>query len=746
MNIQSVFSLNPHFSATACQIVLDIDSTQMPGYLELARRYPLADGLRDLATCHNHCAADVEALCRAARNGELGWAGIGWLVFSPSFVCAAQERGMTAEAYADWLYRQCDEVNRELGRRVAWIEAYGEIGNSLTWPAGKTFIKAEALRYFREWFTTGRVNSEHWHGLTPPEVQSFHSHARKQNPDFRSLPIYYTDGTLFVLHEAFRQGFPLVAYEGHCGTLNALQAGIAFTRGGAKAFDAFWGVDLSPWTYGPLGTVAGVNDTGSSVEGITPDAMARAWLTMYLSGANLLLHEAAPLFFYTRTGGATTQLSDYGYRAMQLHRLVHGALADRGTPVAPLAILIEEEHGYRGDMVREYHADGRLTFHHEGNTPEQRLLLWNGRVTGLTAGDWQLHRLLTSLWPWPDNAWGELVGNWPNEARQDPSPDSDPELTAKIRVGALDARDYDRCGHDSAWADCVDVIPEDTPGDRMSAYYKTVMLAGDVRTDNGLWARLDAYAGQGGTVVATLEQLTAEARNALGLNVSGTPTPAALTGARLTDGMPLEFQENVFLHAVTAPAATTAWATAVAGARPLVLDVPRGQGRIYVVLIATGLTAETRRLPAVVTALLDRLVARDLGISKRGPGCQMLVNRRADDTLVTLINHAGRDWHGEVRFTRAGYPAVADVRDLLADHSWPAGLADLGPDTVTVRVRIPAYESKILSFGQRQPARPAHGVQEPAPARAVAARQRHADLLRQGPQTALGINLECNPL
>ena len=198
MDNQRLLGPFPHFSTTSCQIVLDIDSVQMPDYQELVRRYPVADGLRDLATCHNHCAADVDGFCRAARNGELGWAGIGWLIHSPSLASAAQERGMTTEEYADWLYRQCNEVNRELGRRVAWIEAYGEVGNSLTWPAEKTFTKAEALRYFREWFTTGRVNSEHWHGLTPPEVQSFHSHARKQNPDFRSLPIYYTDGTLFV--------------------------------------------------------------------------------------------------------------------------------------------------------------------------------------------------------------------------------------------------------------------------------------------------------------------------------------------------------------------------------------------------------------------------------------------------------------------------------------------------------------------------------------------------------------------
>ncbi|MFA5203803.1 MAG: hypothetical protein WC708_05295, partial [Lentisphaeria bacterium] len=429
---------------------------------------------------------------------------------------------------------------------------------------------------------------------------------------------------------------------------------------------------------------------------------------------------------------------DYGYRAMQLHRLTHGALADRSTPVAPLAILVEEEHGYRGDMVREYHPDGRFTFHFEGDTPAQRLLLWNGRVTELTAGDWQLHRLLAALWPWPDNAWGKLVGNWPDEARQDPGPDSAPELTANIRVGALDARDYDRYAHDSAWADCTDVIPEDTPGDRLAAYYKTVMLAGDVRTDNGLWARLNAYAAQGGTVAATLEQLTEDARNTLGLKPSGQAAAEVLAGALLAGGTRLEFQENVILHAVTPPAGATTWAADAAGGRPLILELPHGRGRIYVVLIANGLTADTRRLPAIVTALLDHLVTRDLGIRKRGPGCQMLVNRRQDDTLVTLINHAGHDWHGEVQFNRAGYPEIEEVRDLLAGQPWPASLAELGPDTVTVRVRIPAYESKILSFGQRRPPLPRHDILEPAPARAVAARRRHADLLRQGPETILG--------
>jgi hypothetical protein len=452
--------------------------------------------------------SDAETLIEQVRKGEQSWIGIGWLIFITSFVNAARKKGLNPVQYADWLYDECQKINDSVGYRAAWIEAYGEIGNSAYWPKDRTFSKKEALAYFRAWLRDGRSLTEHWGQSTPPQTLSHFTHAKRRNENLRNLPIYYSEGTLFSIHEAFRNGFPLVAYEGACGSKDSFQTGIAFTRGGAKMFDALWGVDLSPWGGFLNGYEGETNNSGTWASSMTPDFLYRIWMSSYLSGCNTLLHEVGYCFFYTYANN-DVQLSDFGYMASHFYRLTKECLNDRGQPVVPFAIMLEEEHGYRGSVSRE---DGKVV--NDETTPKGRLNIWANRIPNLTKGDWQVHRTIAGIFPFSDNIWTQFSGRWPDERWADYDSMED-KLRSMIHVGEIDPREIAPYLHDSTWADCFDVIIEDAAEEVLSKYYKALLLVGDIQTDNGLWERLNQYMEKGGTVVLTIDQLDETAINDL---------------------------------------------------------------------------------------------------------------------------------------------------------------------------------------------------------------------------------------
>ncbi|NLX04358.1 MAG: hypothetical protein GXY33_04355 [Phycisphaerae bacterium] len=689
------------FSHDACLILADVNSHLHPNYQELLARYPHADGLRDIAICQSAAPTDAEALIEAVREGRYSYICIGWLVFITAFANAARRKGMDVRDYADWIYDQCRRINGEVGYRAAWIEAYGEIGNSITWPQGSRMSKQEALRYFREWFRSGRMLTEHWRSVSPAETINFYTHAKRQDENLRKLPIYYSEGTIFTIHEVFRMGVPFVAYEGACGSRDSFQTGIAFVRGGAKQFDALWGVDLSPWGGGPAGNVAETNNAGVWRAGMTPDFFHRVWLTSYLSGCNTLLHEVGYCFFYTWHDGEA-MLSDYGYRAMDFYRQTRGVLADRGRAVTPFAIMLEEEHGYHGSTCREYTPEGALTEANDETTPQGRLNIWANRVAEATPGDWQVHRTIEAIWPWSENLWAELHGGCPDEKQVDWG-QTQPELPAMLGVGEVDPRSAS-AGYlrDSTWADCFDVVTEDASAEVLARYYKAVMLAGDVRTDNGLWDRLKRFAEQGGQTILTVEQLDATARGELGLEHA--VEPKAMNVNRMTAANATwPVKERLTVHSVAA-AGWSVWAADEKTSQPLVLQRSVGRGGLYLVLCANGMDRDGTKLSAVVRTLIDTLYARHVGVTKHGAGCQMIINARERDTLVTLMNHTGSPWRGQVVFGRKDYPKVDEVRDPIADAAYPPSLVQFGPGEVTATVCIPPFGVKVLSFGPQREA------------------------------------------
>jgi len=692
--------LDIHYTEDVCVILSDISTAVVTDFRAILRQYPHADGMRDVSICTSYKPTDVTTLRQMITDGECSWASIGWLIFSPPFAAAAREKGLTVRAYADELYDQCDEINQSTGYRAAWIEAYGEIGNSITWPKGKTFTKKEALAYFREWMTNGRSLTEHWRQLTSPALPNFYTHAKDRSESLRKLPIYYSEGTLFALHEAYRLGFPLVAYEGQCGTQNAIQAGIAFVRGGAKMHDALWGCDFSPWTGAPLGELAQVTADGSWGEGMTADYMLRTWIAAYMSGCNTLLHEVGYTFFFAQPREGLVTLTEYGFNAMRFYALKESVLAERGRAVSPIALMLEEAHGYRGDMVREYTEQGELTGSSGNETPQQRIHLWQNRTPGMSRGDWQIHRLLTHIWPLPDNAWGCAARNWPDES----IPAFDRAIASRLHTNQEDPRDYARFLSDSRWADCFDVINETACADVLSRYYQAIILAGEINTGNGLWERLASFMAGGGTVLTSANQLHESLRVRLGI----AEQPCLTVISPLISGQRLAGIKHSSVESIELPLFTCTVADGISVVAedaithtPLALALPSGAGRLIVTLISYGLDVQAKRIDPIFDSLINDLYEQLVGVKYVGKPIQMLVNKTDHDLKVTLLNHTGRTWIGEI--VVSNLPACTMVWDVIGQMKIPQDDISRVNKSIAVKASVPAFGFKVLALGRQMP-------------------------------------------
>ncbi|MFW6059794.1 MAG: hypothetical protein ACODAQ_06410 [Phycisphaeraceae bacterium] len=681
------------YRSDVAMLIWDVCTALVPDYEELWHRFPCADGLRDISILDGSgTPTDVDRLLARLHDGVYNYVSIAWLLYLPHWVVAAEQRGKSPRAYADEIYDRCQRTNAELGFRGVWIDLYGEVANSIQWPMGKTFTKREALRYLRSYMTDGRALSGHWKRMVDPATISFYTDARARADSLRELPVKYTDGALAALHEAYRLGFPLVMYESQCHAHNPTQAGIAFARGGAKQWDAFWGVDFSPW--GPVEAQVTITTEGRRYSSQTPDHLERSWLTAYLSGSNFTMYEHAHRFFYARTETGKTLLSDYGHAAMRVYGLVEGPLAERGAPVAPFAMLLEEANGYGMECCRWHDEQGHVNV--EPTTPrftsEPEMPVWAG-VTELQPEDVMVHRCVQALWPQASEAWQDA---WPDGAEADHPPD---EMGARLRLGLDDPRRYNRYLHHSAWADAFDFVNETIDPEVLQRFYKAVFLVGGVRVEGNLFQRLQRYVEQGGHSVVCLDQLDTDALRQLGLRHEGTGARRLGYTARRDDGTTFSSREWVWLLDVAvAPAdATVTCADDKTGA-PFVLDVPQGNGRWSVVMVPHGMTMGARGLAAVYRDVIDRLYAAHVGVRYEGAPVQMIVNRRREDVLLTLLNHTSNRWEGSLKLDGAVEGAVHDVYEVTTGQSYPEHLVQRQGATVRVPAAVEPFNYRLLAF------------------------------------------------
>lgn len=664
----------------------DIDTETCSDYRGLLKQFRYADGLRDNSICETSTYTDAEALAALLSSGEITYACIGWLLFSPAFVNAGRRQGMAPQEYADYLYNLCQKVNSEIGYRGAWMEAYGEVGMGVIWPSERVFNKAEALEYFRNWFTTGKVYGHQWHQRVDEDIVSFYKDAKLRNENLRELPIYYTDSMMYVLQEAYRFGFPLVCYESQCATMESTQTGIAFVRGGAKMYDAWWGVDFSPWAISLQGRKIETDSVGNWRQGVTADMQYRAWVAAYMSGCNTLLHEDSYCLFYARPTEHIVIPSDLGHQAMKFYALTKTRLADRGTPVVPFAVMLEEGHGYGTECQLYWRDDKSDEIGVTGSdNADINLYVWHAKVEP-TRGDYALSRLIRhALWPIPDGVWKSIgADEYPDRLKKDLDWDTAPSQQ-ELHVGHHDVRDCSRFVANSRWADCFDVVMETAPVEKLSEHYEVIILGGAFRAHGPAWRRLRQFLQGGGTLVGCVEQVSSEVLQELGVELKGDTHPVR------ADGEVLE------IHPVRSEKCDVIYRSD--DESPLVLQKKIGGGQFFLMVFTDGMTAGGERMSVYFDRIVDRLYNETVGVTHDGEGIQLLVNQREEDTVVTLINHTSGDWRGKVEVSREDRPQISQVREVISDDAYPDHLVQKTADSVSVSARVAAYGIRMISLG-----------------------------------------------
>jgi|GEM_PF-1508583 len=321
---------------------------------------------------------------------------------------------------------------------------------------------------------------------------------------------------------------------------------IAFLRGAARQYHKPWGVYLSPWyrggvtvynlesaealrdgRYGPAG-----NFGGHSVS-----LMRRQLYLGYVSGATTVHHEGdafSDSAFVTRQpDGERYRLSEYGRAAARWYDVTR-AHPDRGTPAAPIALMVDRDNGF---------------------CPAEDPI-W--RAFPKEPPDYFLDELANTIFPW------------------DYSTD--------------DERGFVVSG---PYGDVFDAVTQDAAGDAL-AKYAVVFLAGPVTFDKASAERLRRFVAEGGVAVLNIEN----ARDNFGMDFTGLDLagePAYATDARcLLDGG--EWRCDLFRYQpVELRGAKPVMVTG--DAAPLVTRHEFGRGAVIVTLPIWMLDCDNRALP-----------------------------------------------------------------------------------------------------------------------------------------------------
>jgi hypothetical protein len=338
------------------------------------------------------------------------------------------------------------------------------------------------------------------------------------------------------------------------------------------------------------------------------------------------------------------QLSPFGRITDEFLRFVERH-PDRGTPYAPLALLVGEGHGF--------HHDGHDTGAFGLPAARSPAVLAHGRHDA-------------SIRDWLRIAFHPL-------GRVEGEPASSPRQSfAGSRFG--DVLDVLAAGR----ADPVAAAARALEG------YRVVLVAGEVPLGPGWGEALEGFVRRGGTLVASEGQLSGPGAARLGLGTSAAPGAAPRQPARrlrllLEGARPVELDTNAYRHSQRLGPGRVL-ATSGAGV-PVAVERTRGRGRIVHVGIPLGLGIDGRASP-LLARLLVHLRRGLLPVEVEGPVGYAL-NRNRHGWVLTLRDDRGprkpphglalRDGRAPARVRLSTRLPVRSAREWVEERALPVG-------------------------------------------------------------------------
>jgi hypothetical protein len=568
---------------------------------------------------------------------------------------------LPTESYVALQFSKLDSLASVLGSgRVWWnlLPEYDQSGGY--WPSLRKISVASRSEAYLSWKSAFLNNY-------PPLGQYLNLPASSRSVGLMAVNVYS-----FAAHYSYELGVDMAVLERTNDEIGDIQTGISFMRGAARQYDKPWGIDIATWRAAVQSPTIFDNNL-KLVAGWSPSYFRRHMYLSYMSGANLVLNEAATYYNNGQLnplGQVVKEVADF---SLKRHRSI-------GKPEVRTALLLDFEHGFEPKHGQYMQAD----------------YVWYGGIPYMD-GDHMTHHFLNLLFP----------GYWKTGTLPAGAPTTPSAYVQALASGA-DSRPWEPMG-ESRWGDQFDVILSNASLATMKKY-EVIVVLGNVMLNDRLREDLKTWVSEGGTLVINTAQVRPFDEPFLGVQKSGT-SKRSNRSSWLPDSTTLT--ERFYQYELLLPASAIPVASSGNG-DPLITKNSVGLGNVYVVASYYFLDESKASLLSIAEKLMSTILQDKIAASVTGPfRIQYVVNQAPDKVMVTLVNNSSAAWQGKIILNDSR--SVGDVQEWINDI--PLTLENRAGKSA-VEVSIPPYDIKIVAFqglSSGAPSPPAVPVQTTPP-------------------------------
>ena len=634
---------------------------------------------------------------------------------NPYHVLRARERGMGVAEYVDMRVREILNLMNALPKGRFWWLIGGEQWNShhlsLKSEDYSYSTKEEAYQWYKEWVTTDK-HQLHWKGGKfkenwDPGVPSTFRYLRERGMDLKNLNIGGGGATPMDVHYQHEWGLKLSFIEVF-SSCPCTQISIAFARGAARQYDAYWSIYHPPISH-PAPTYDGekvphirYNSEVKRLGGPTESMLLRCWVVAHFSGNNVNYMDGAPYVNWIEKEKDKLELTLAGRNAKRFADLILKERTERGETYVPVALMLNFYHGW---------TPGRGEYLRGGKDVTWYKISFN-------AGDYMVENFFNTAFL--DNS---LMGK--------PRPWSTSEEYGRMLLNGFDFRPYEfRCVTASRWGDSFDVILDNASLETLKKY-KVVMLLGDIVVGAPLLDKLKRYVEDGGILLGNIEQLSQECRDAEFFGVSFTDQVRKSTRS-LCQVCGRRYQESEYDYTVIKGEGAKVEATSEAG-DPLVTVNRVGEGQVILttpyyllsyrpeqkmevpidrmVLRAEDFPSDAPLNPErkalivpynrwlnVATDAIDHLMERVSLIEVNGPPIEYIVNQVEErGIIIVLVNNEDCPWRGDITIKKEFLWECYKIEEWWKGERCSYSLRD---KKLTIHAVVPEFGLRIYGIGQ----------------------------------------------
>lgn len=383
----------------------------------------------------------------------------------------------------------------------------------------------------------------------------------------------------------------------------AAQIQIAFVRGASRQYKKPWGTWCADCSYTDGGmsqryynTTANYYGPGKELDpkiygptmGHTESLEKRFQYVSFMSGSNINSIECVSFGGYYKDDNSDgiLELSPWADLAQEMIRFGNMHQFDRGVTITPVGIVMEWAHGWSPS----------------GCTPHKT---WG--YLELQKPDNMMDEVFNMFFPW--NPICKFVDFWPT-----------PETSFLVN---------------NQFGDIFDVITDNARPETLASY-PILFLNGDVRIEGDLEKRLQEYVGNGGILIANIEQMKNAEKDWKPENSGYAETDTVSAADTKTPA-----KETAFSYVKTSlkdgmiPVLTTA------DGNPLIIKQDIGKGQFYVSMVPWLLNKEghiVRHIKPFIKSLSDKMLPFEIN-----GNLEVVYNKSDAGWVLTLVNNDGID-------------------------------------------------------------------------------------------------------